>query len=375
MNSILSVGILPVSNFLEVDRLIESQKFIRLDGLLVRFFGFKHAWQIDVVSNSPGGETRTIHVAKSHAFLNVDRKLVRVKTLKPGDHLIGDVSGRTFEVRSVCRGPYVPVAEVATSSPSSWYSIDGLISGNMTTHRKHLTISSYGIMIFRVRPNGPEILLVQNRHSWTMLDLLRGKFYNQGPLRDIARVFLTEITEEERHLLRTKTFRDLWRDMDWPVDDLHLEDRLSPFLKAEAKFRELDVQSILDELPTSRYGPIMGPPKGRMAGVKEAPIDTAKREVLEETGLCEADYEVISTDPILESHLATNGVRYKNQFFLAKLKRQDVNQVTQQTDREISHSIWVSKDQALSLLRDYEDAKRSAILAGFDQFERHLTQN
>lgn len=367
-DSVVSVGCLPVSNFVNVSKLIEPNKFIRLNNMLVRFFGYKHVWNVVVRAVGDGVEKR-VSVTKSHAFLSVDRKLLRVKSLREGDQIAGAVPGKAFEVVSVGRGSYQLVAEVGTTSPNCLYSVDGLASGNVVSHRKSMSISSHGMMVFRTKNGVVQILLVRNRYSWAFLDLIRGKYYNQ-PLPGIVKIFLCEVTQTERKLLETKDFREIWTLLEWPLDESSPD---APFMKAKAKFEDLDVRSMLTEVPPSQYVlPEVGLPKGRTSGGKETTLETAKRETMEETGLLLGqDYILIEgLDPIVETFIGTNGVKYRHTFYLSKLVKNDVPDVKDQTDREISQSFWASKSETLRLVRGYETAKRSALTTGFDLFER-----
>lgn len=384
----ISVGCLPRSNYVEISKLIEPFKCMKLSDMLIRFYGWKTIF--NVVFRAAGSDSERIaHVCKSHAFVTSERALVKVKSLQPGTLVQSDVAGRLLEVVSVDRGQYCPVVEIGTLSPNATYSVSGALSANLHSHRKFLTITSFGIMAFRDDGPEPRVLMVMGRYSYPFCDILRGRYYNQ-PADEMARVFVSEMSAAERTLLRTRSFQSLWQMLDLPVAESDQQvfannssssdeewpppvgRKPSAFAKAKRKFEQLDLDRLCSETPVSYHHPEVGLPKGRMAQ-KESALTTAIRETKEETGLGEEEYEVLDPDdPIVEVFVGSNGVRYKSQYFLARLTNFDVaDDVAPQKDREIASSMWLTKDKALAMLRDYDDAKRSVIHEGFRRFERY----
>lgn len=89
-------------------------------------------------------------------------------------------------------------------------------------------------------------------------------------------------------------------------------------------------------------------PKGHVEK-NESIIDTAKREVLEETGIY---FEIVSSKMETNTYVMPNGIYKDVYYFLGKAENQTINKQIS----EIKHAGWYYKEQVLKYLT-YESDK------------------
>ena len=108
-----------------------------------------------------------------------------------------------------------------------------------------------------------------------------------------------------------------------------------------------------------------GIPKGRR-NIKETDYDAAKREFMEETGILDDNFIILSNvPPFIEEYLGTDNITYKHIYYLAKSignisYKIDLNSKFQIT--EISKIGMFDTKECLNLIRDYYVEKKKIIL-------------
>lgn len=100
--------------------------------------------------------------------------------------------------------------------------------------------------------------------------------------------------------------------------------------------------------------PEWGWPKGRLSRTYESHLTCAMRELEEEVGINSTQYKILSTMPITEEFIGTNGKTYKHIFYLAQLTCEPTLLIQ---EKEISDAIWVTFENAKLLFRSYEVSK------------------
>jgi len=220
-------------------------------------------------------------------------------------------------------------------------------------------ITSLGILAFRRHPQGPvDWLLVRRRVSIGFIEIMRGKYEN----RDTAGIqsLVDQATLEERTMLLTKSFADLWREL-WngPASRRYQAE----YDQSKAKFDVLRTRGTLATLcaasTTAWTEPEWGFPKGRRSSM-ESEIACALRETYEEAGVRKQDLHILEGGPLMEEYRGSNGICYRHRYWLAEAPvtlevRMDNTNIDQQ--REISDVRWCTKEQALALIRPYNREK------------------
>ena len=175
---------------------------------------------------------------------------------------------------------------------------------------------SYSSLFARDYP-AIKFLLIQRKDTMGYIDFIRGKYPPSEPERTQAlRVYLQEMTADERQSLATKTFDQIWDDV-WINHDS--KTYKNEYEAAKAKFGALDLGSLLEHSDTRWTFQEFGLPKGRR-NMKETNVACAEREFCEETGYDCSDYEFVTTyPPVQEDFLGTYGVVYRHVYYLVRM--------------------------------------------------------
>lgn len=233
-------------------------------------------------------------------------------------------------------------------------------------------ITSLGILAFRRLPTGEkptgeksvEWLLIRRRVSIGFIEIMRGKY----ELRDVSGIqtLVDQATLQEREMLLTKVFADLWREL-WngPASRRYQAE----YDQSKAKFDILKNRGILTSCIKASHTvwaePEWGFPKGRRSST-ETELACALRETWEETGVRKTDLHILPVPPLLEEYSGSNGIRYRHRYWLAEAPaslevRMDETNIDQR--REISDVRWCSVEAAMALIRPYNSEKRAVLEA------------
>jgi 8-oxo-dGTP pyrophosphatase MutT (NUDIX family) len=262
---------------------------------------------------------------------------------------------------------------------------------------KNHTIS-YGIILFTTKPldnlprsnnikhilnnyniddkysNNISILLIQRNYSMAYIDLIKGKYPDIEPAKsNKLKVFFSEITENERQILKTKKFHNIWSAL-WKNHFCKYYHQDKP--KAMEKFMKLNLEYLLNTTESKYLHSEFGIPKGRKNNNSESNIECAKREVYEETRLTENDYTFISNDFLSEEFLATNNYYYKHIYYIAEMKENsnlpiiDPNCLIQL--EEVKDLAFFNINEIMAILRPYDIEKKKIILQAYDIIQEYL---
>jgi ADP-ribose pyrophosphatase YjhB (NUDIX family) len=208
-----------------------------------------------------------------------------------------------------------------------------------------------------------KFLMIQRKDTMGFTDFVRGK-YPDDPVeaRKVLLIFLNEMTNEEKLKLLNRSFDYIWNNL-W----VNHESKMfkNEYELAHKKFQKLDIKKLVNSSNVSFNYTEFGFPKGRR-NMKETNIACAEREFLEETGFNKNCYDFIKEYPtILEEFVGTNGVTYKHIYYLVKMKdnapppRIDYKNKVQ--TGEVQNIGWFSYEEAMSIIRPYDIAKKSVI--------------
>lgn len=265
--------------------------------------------------------------------------------------------------------------------------------GHLGHHFRSCTapIYSYGILAFRVPtiqwssatilsrgklPTFPidssEVLMIQRRDSIGFIELLRAKY----KVTDIPYICaqIEGTTQEERAMLKTKSFEDLWSGL-WGTTTFESKQYRQEFEQAKVKFEmlregvEVDGKTItlaelLDATPLMWKTPEWGFPKGRR-NTFETDLACAIREFEEETTLKPDQYTLLENlHPIEESFYGNNNIHYCHIYYIAIVPYDtELGSPSEHPElaREISKLAWIPYNQAIQQIRDTNPEKRDVL--------------
>lgn len=228
-------------------------------------------------------------------------------------------------------------------------------------------VMSYGIVAFRFQNGIPNYLLIQRRDSLAYVEFLRGK-YNMNDSNYIQ-VLVDAMTIDERKRLMTKSFETLWVEL-W--NSQNTRQYRNEFETAQKQFNTLKtignsygklLPFFLENSKTEWKTPEWGFPKGRRNS-QESIKSCAIREFTEETGVSRYNISVLQTEPYVEQYKGTNGIDYKQTYFLAlftsdtKVSFDSTNRVL---TREVGDLAWLSYENALEKIRPTNYVKREIL--------------
>ena len=228
---------------------------------------------------------------------------------------------------------------------------------------------SYGIIAIKFIADAPHFLLVRRRDSISYVEFLRGKYKLENP--DYITLLINGMTRDERHRLLTGTFDALWEAL-WNSqntrqyrNECEIARRMYTAIKNTGDIHgRLLVQYV--EHATSHWDePEWGFPKGRRA-VREAELTCALREFGEETGLSPSVVHIVEAEPPqVEEYTGTNGIRYKQVYFIGSCASNNVaalQPANRVMSREIGDIGWFPYAAALGKIRESNAEKRAMLV-------------
>lgn len=178
---------------------------------------------------------------------------------------------------------------------------------------------SYGIIAVHLPEpmTDPMVLLVHKKATLHFVSFVRG-YYPLGEQFQTFRMF-TMMTEEEKTLIRTKTFEELWQ--------ICMGNHGTDYQKNLAKrmYDQTRLDSYYDQYltaPSIYENPEWEFPKGRKHR-HETELNTALREFSEETGISLRELTPSRIPVIRETIIGTNMQKYTNSYYVYYIKRQD----------------------------------------------------
>lgn len=206
--------------------------------------------------------------------------------------------------------------------------------------------------------HGLLFLMVQRKDTMAYTDLVRGIYPNEQPERDqIISTFVQELICEEREKLLMMPFQQIWDDL-WLN---HGRSHANEFAVARAKFDQIKIRKLLEEIPCRWTQQEFGFPKGRR-NMNEGVRQCAVREFCEESGYLASELTIVSEEPFIERFRGTNNKEYRHVYYVARVHadakgpRFDPNNIQQAA--EIRQVAWFTYEQCLAVMRPYDTAKK-----------------
>lgn len=235
-------------------------------------------------------------------------------------------------------------------------------------------VLSCGNLIFRTDEVSPKVLMIQRKDSLCYIEFIRGKYdiYNI----DYIQILIDKFTNEEKKRIINYSFDDLWSLL-WLIEKTEIQ-KNNDYLKGYDKFSRLtkgfhfkkkdifiNLKYFIERSQTNYLMTEWEFPKGKR-NYRESDLECAKREFSEETNYKENDYILIENiKPFTEEFIGENHIRYKYIYYIGYLTNYDHEVFIDFNNRdqftELSDIKWVTKEEALLLLRDYHNTRSKVI--------------
>lgn len=180
-------------------------------------------------------------------------------------------------------------------------------------------ILSFGVIAVKFIEAEPHYLLICRRDSLSYVEFLRGKYKLEN--REYIQSLLNSMTVEERGRLLTTSFDKLWETL-WNGqntrqfrNEYEIAKRTFESLKNTGDTYGRLLSRYVEESTGTWVEPEWGFPKGRRA-LHESEKCCAQREFEEESGIRRSVVHFIEGAPLVEEYTGTNGVRYKQSYFV-----------------------------------------------------------
>lgn len=220
-----------------------------------------------------------------------------------------------------------------------------------------------------------EYLLIRRKNSLNYVEFMRGK-YDINNLDYLIKSF-NFITSDEKELIKNNSFDILWNDL-WGENNITNQN--IEYLESLEKFNllkngftlkkneiniNISLNKLLDNPVYNFTEPEWGFPKGRR-NLKEKNIECAKREFEEETLISNDLINILNVNPVEETYIASNGLKYKHIYYISQIKdnnfslKIDTDNLEQRI--EIGDIKWCNFDEAIKLIREYNIEKKNTLL-------------
>lgn len=228
------------------------------------------------------------------------------------------------------------------------------------------SLTSYGIVVYRIINNQKEYLMVRRKNSFGYIDFIRGKYSLQN-LHQVQNM-IDEMSLEEKSNLLKYTFEELWFQM-WGNNNVKYKIEENTSIK---KFEELKkgiyfnsqlvtLEILINNSSTKWQETEWEFPKGKK-NYQEHEITCALREFEEETGNNIKNLYIIENlAPFEEIFMGTNNKTYKNKYFVGHMK-ENIDILENYQINEISKIEWKSLKECLQNIRFYHFEKKQLIV-------------
>lgn len=234
-------------------------------------------------------------------------------------------------------------------------------------------VSSYGLICFKRIDGEIKYILVQKKDSISYTEFLRGK-YELNNYVYIQRLF-SKMTLNEKESITTLTFTDLWRGL-WNHSNDQNQKFQKEFNKSQVKFNKLrngvyikridgEVQfvnlNILAANTNHASEQIWEAPKGRRR-LYESDLKCALREFEEEAGFHDKIVLHDSNKQFEEIFNGSNGVRYRNVYYLAQYvgdaSAVKFDSTNVQQAKEVRNVAWFTYEEVMQHIRSNENHEK-----------------
>ena len=235
-------------------------------------------------------------------------------------------------------------------------------------HQCKLPITSYGVILFRIKDDVKQFLMIRRKDSFGYIDFIRGK-YIQHNVEQLQSIF-NEMSVLERQNIQANPFETLWRNM-WGDTNIGTQykaeesasqkkfDALKSGIQVECEL--ITLTSLINGCTTNWTETEWEFPKGRR-NFQEKDLDCALREFEEETGYEREQIKVVENlMPFEEIFIGSNHKSYKHKYFLGQMEHQN-DLLPEYQVTEVSKLEWKTLEECLESIRPYNLEKKQLIL-------------
>lgn len=222
-------------------------------------------------------------------------------------------------------------------------------------------IKSYGIIAFRKKGDELQVCLIRRRNTLNYEAFVRGKYKYDELTTHVTRMTVLEIEK-----IKQKSWDDLYNEICYHSTSKHA---FKERKKAKQLYDLVNVSELFSSVIESKWHePEWEFPKGRKY-YEETQEECALREFQEETNIPDL-YVKLLNNTYFETFQGTNKKIYHNQYFLSLVNENanepyiDISSQNQIT--EVGDVDWFSYENAMNLIRDYHDVKRTILKEAFE---------
>lgn len=228
----------------------------------------------------------------------------------------------------------------------------------------HNPITSIGIILYNIKNDNINFLMIRRKHTIGYIELIRGK-YNTNNLNYINKL-LSVISLEERILIMNNDYEYLWKNL-WQLNNIN---KNKNYLNNENKFNKLkngffinnnfiNFKILLNNIPSWNETEWEFP-KGKRK-YNENEYTAAYREFNEETGIENINNLNIK---FIENYKGINNLKYRNIYYLAKTNNEIIPKINYRKKNqycEISKIQWFNYKNAIHKIRNYYPEKKKIL--------------
>jgi len=239
-------------------------------------------------------------------------------------------------------------------------------------------ITSAGIVAFRIHNNDVQFLMIRRKDTLGFIDFMRGKYSINN--KDYIKNMIFQMTAEERELLKTLSFQELWIKV-WGNNNLSGQYK-NEEASSKEKFNLLrkgiliknikyTLNDIIDECKDIVWEEQeWGFPKGRR-NFQEKDYDCAIREFCEETGYSKNSiHNIENILPFDEIFTGSNYKSYKHKYFVAFMNTNDTLQMNKFQRSEVGKMEWKSYQDCINVIRSYNLEKKRVLTNIYKTLEK-----
>ncbi|MDA7464042.1 NUDIX domain-containing protein, partial [Candidatus Poseidonia alphae] len=193
-------------------------------------------------------------------------------------------------------------------------------NGHVFHSCKH-PITSIGFIVFRVKENKIEYLMIKRKHSLGFVEFMRGKYpvHNYDYLINI----FNEMSNEEKDIIRKSDFNELWEylwgdqvGIQYRGEEKTSKEKYDLLKMGLSNKKDYNLETLLNECDNNWMETEWGFPKGRR-NYQEKDLNCAFREFEEETGYLRNQVKLIQNIcPYEEIFTGSNMKSYKHKYFI-----------------------------------------------------------
>ena len=237
-------------------------------------------------------------------------------------------------------------------------------------HQCKLPITSIGIVVFRIKDNIPEFLMIRRKDTLGHVDFMRGKYSLNN--KEYLLNMLNQMTICEKESLIEDEFPVLWNKVwggsiisnQYKNEESNSQEKFNALKKGVLFDNTLVTLNELVEESNKQSSWLeteWGFPKGRR-NHKESDYDCALREFNEETGYNVKYLQNLQNIiPYEEIFTGSNYKSYKHKYFIMYMSYNNSLLQNEFEKTEVSKMEWKSYEQCIASIRPYNKEKMRLI--------------